>query len=338
MVLENLKRPPEPGSKIHVGLSGGVDSVSLLHLINNEILNSKKNSTWYGTQVKAIHINHNVQTLSKKFELLCKKTCQNLGIELKVINVSIDNEHIKKLGLEAAARKERLNAFKNLLKCKTDVLALGHHLDDQIETVFLQWMRGAGLEGLTGMLTLDYKIFQDSVLKVWRPLLETSRSEISKYAETNNLIWIDDPMNSDLDYDRNLIRHKVIPLLKMTRSGTTSAMVRSVKHLQSARLLLEKITNSALKNCELENESPTHLTVKNLSKSELLKLDDLLISRVLRAWLNKMGCSAPPTKRLLEFIRQLKTSSKKTGSLMEVNGSNGYKIISKINELTLEIK
>ncbi len=337
MVLENLKRPPKPGSKIHVGLSGGRDSVTLLHLIYSKVSNSKNDLTWRGTQVKAIHVNHNLQTSANKFEFFCQETCKNLGVELKVINLTISDEIIKKLGLEAAARKERFNAFKNLLKCKDDVLALGHHLDDQIETVFLQWIRGAGLEGLTGMLSLDLKTIQDRVLQVWRPLLETSRFEISKYAEIHNLKWLEDPMNSDLNYDRNLIRHKVIPLLKSTRSGAPFAMARSVKHLQSARLLLDKITCSALKNCETESSSAL-MSVKNLSKPELLKLDDILISRVLRAWLKKMGCSSPPTKRLSEFIRQLRKSSKKTGSLIEVNGKNGYKIISKLNKLTLTLK
>ncbi len=337
MVLENLKRPPKPCSKIHIGLSGGIDSVCLLHLIHNKVSNPKKGSAWYGTKVKAVHINHNLQTSANKFEFLCKETCQSLDIELKVINLSVDADSIKKFGLEAAARKERLNVFRKLLNCKDDVLALGHHLDDQIETVFLQWMRGAGLEGLTGMLTLDFKIIQEGVLRVWRPLLETSRSEISKYAETHSLMWLEDPMNSDLEYDRNLIRHKVIPLLKLARSGAPLAMARSVKHLQSARLLLDKVTFSALKNCETQG-SHKRMSEKKLSKLELLKLDDILVSRVLRAWLNKMGCTSPPTKRLMEFIRQLRNSSKKTGSLIEVNGKNGYKIISKLDELTLTIK
>ena len=337
MVLENLKRPPKPGSKIYIGLSGGKDSICLLHLIHSKVSSSKQDSAWNGINIKAVHVNHNLQKSSKKFELLCKETCQNLGIELITINLTVNNESIKKFGLEAAARKERLNAFKNLLKCKDDVLALGHHLDDQIETVFLQWMRGAGLEGLTGMLILDLKVFQDSVLKVWRPLLDTSRLEISKYVETHNLSWIEDPTNSDLEYDRNLIRHKVIPLLKLARTGAPTAMARSVQHLQSARLLLDNITCAALKNCETKGYSK-HIHAQNLSKLELLKLDDILISRVLRAWLNKMGCSSPPTKRLLEFIRQLRSSSKKTGSLIEVNGKNGYKIISKLDELTLTIK
>ena len=336
MVLENLKRPPKLGSRIFVGLSGGKDSVALLHLIYTKILSSKKNSSWYGSEVKAIHVNHNLQTCSNDFEFSCVETCQNLGVRLEIVKLKIDDDHIRKFGLEAAARKERYNAFQNILSENNDILALGHHLDDQIETVFLQWMRGAGLEGLTGMLGFDEKINQQKILRVWRPLLETKRAEISTYIETHNLKWVDDPTNNDLNYDRNLIRHKVIPLLKLTRNGATSAMARSVQHLQSARSLLEKITDSSLENCEIAG-SYNSANVKNLSKQRLLQLDDQLVARVLRAWLNKMSCSAPPTRRLEEFIRQLRHSSKKTGSLIEVFGKNGYKIISSFNELTLTI-
>jgi tRNA(Ile)-lysidine synthase len=337
VVLENLKRPPNSGLKIYVGLSGGRDSVALLHLINNKILSSDKSSSWYGRKVQAIHVNHNLQIYSDKFEFICKEICQNLGVELEIVKLNIDNNSIRKLGLEAAARKQRFNAFQSLIKNQSDTLALGHHLDDQIETVFLQWMRGAGLEGLTGMLILDTKIIRDKILKVWRPLLDTKRSEISKYAEMHNLKWVDDPTNDDLEYDRNLIRHKVIPLLESTRIGAQSAMARSIQHLQSARLLLDEITSSALENCIIERVVKSALEI-NLSKHELLKLDDQLISRVLRAWLKKMGCSVPPTRRLREFIRQLRNSSKKTGSLIEVNGENGYRIISGLSELTLIIK
>ncbi|OUT98890.1 MAG: tRNA lysidine(34) synthetase TilS [Betaproteobacteria bacterium TMED41] len=337
MVLENLKRPPSPGSRIFVGLSGGRDSLALLHLINKKILNSDKDSPWRGSEVKAIHINHKLQTLSDHFETFSKEVCKNLGIHIEIKSLNIHSGTIRKYGLEAAARQGRFAAFQNILTNDNDVLALGHHLDDQIETVFLQWMRGAGMEGLTGMLILDKKLLNGRLLNVWRPMLETTRVEISKYLKSNNLKWVEDPTNDDLEHDRNLLRHRVMPMLKLIRSGAPSAMGRSVKHLQSARLLLEKMTNSALEVCEIKKHSKCS-RIKSLSKYSLLQLDDQLISRVLRAWLIKMGLSVPPTKRLQEFVRQLRKSSKKTGSLIEVNGENGYLIVSDINELTLKIK
>ncbi len=337
MVLENLKRPPKPGSRIFVGLSGGLDSVALLHLINEKILKSKTDSPWFGLKVKAIHVNHGLQTCSNNFEFTCKEICKKMGIELKVERLNIPNELIKKIGMEAAARKERFNAFNTILEKDADILALGHHLDDQIETFFLQWIRGSGLEGLTGMLIFDEKIINQQNLNVWRPLLEITKSVIFDYAVAHKLEWIEDPTNQNLEHDRNLIRHKVMPILKLIRNGSPLAMNRSIHHLQSARLLLENVTSSALDICEIDNSSElSH--VKVLSKNELLQFDDELIPRVLRAWLTKMGCSVPPTRRLREFIRQLRCSTKKKGCLIEVNGENGYRIMCNFNEITLTIK
>ncbi len=334
MVLENLKRPPKQRCRVFVGLSGGQDSVALLHVLSKKISQSSENSEWHGIKLSAIHINHNLQEDSINFENICNELCKDLEIKLDVIKINIKVNTLKRLGPEAAARRDRFRAFQKVLNVKTDVLALGHHLDDQVETVLLQWMRGAGLEGLTGMLIFDQRIVEKKSINIWRPFLKTTRSEISNYVAKHKLKWINDPSNDNLKLDRNLIRHKVIPLLKSSRNGSSLAMARSINHLQSARSLLEKTITYNLKMCEINNKKNAE-SFKNLSKELILKLDDELVPRVLRAWIKNSGLSVPPTRRIIEFIRQLRISGNNSRIFIEVNGEIAYKIVCNFDELTL---
>jgi len=332
--LENLKRPPSCGKKIFVGLSGGQDSVVLLNLIHKQILFAKKNSPWFDIKMEAIHVNHNLQNNSKDFEEFCKKTCSVLDIKFNAVGVEIDSSSIKKIGLEASARRERYKAFIRFLRSKSDILALGHHIDDQIETVILQWLRGAGLEGLSGMMVFDEKIMFKKKINVWRPMLDIRKTEISEYAKINNINWINDPTNNDINLDRNFLRHKVIPLLKNVRDGSQVAMSRSIFHLQSARSLLDKFTDINLKQCEVVTNKNNN-NFRNLSKENLLKFEDELVARILRSWIKGVGFDVPPTKRLFEFIRQLRSAKRNSCIEVEVNGLNSYKIACKQNELTI---
>ena len=156
MLLERLKNPPNKIKNFFVGLSGGKDSVTLLHLLlkKNKFFLKRHNENF---SLEAIHINHNLQNDSKKFELFCKDLCEQVNINLHVLSINIFDHDKKKLGVEAAARKYRYEAFSSFFKKKDDCLILGHHMDDQLETVLLQWIRGTGLNGLTGMNVFSEK-------------------------------------------------------------------------------------------------------------------------------------------------------------------------------------
>lgn len=333
MLSERLKSPPKKFKKFFIGLSGGKDSVVLLNLL---IKKNKFNldSTEEKQSIEAIHINHNLQPDSKKFELFCIDLCKKVNVNLHTLSINIYGEDKKKLGVEAAARKYRYKAFSSILKNKDDCLVLAHHMDDQLETVLLQWIRGAGLNGLTGMNFFSEKKIDEKKINIWRPMLEFSKEEISDFIIEKNLSWIDDPSNQNLNFDRNKIRSEVIPILQSIREGSKKNMNRTIEHLQNTRLVIEELLEENFNKCKCKNTKKDSESL--LSKTELLKNSNIIIAFLLRIWLKKQECPMPPTSRLNEFIRQLKEApySKKV-TLNVQNDSYNYSILVDEDEIKL---
>jgi tRNA(Ile)-lysidine synthase len=216
-----------------------------------------------------------------------------------VVRVQIAQAEIASLGLEAAARRHRYQAIAKSLPDQA-ILALAHHRDDLLETALLQWIRGAGLEGLSAMNRLSKMDLGNRIIMRWRPLLDQSRQSLLEYANRENLGWIEDPTNSDTDIARNRIRLEVMPVLRSLRQGADSAMARSIVHLQTARDLLELVTEQALEESRMP-EGRLNLDI-------LFAQDEALAARIIRGWLKQHGAPTPPTKRLAEFLRQLRVA------------------------------
>src|SRR6185436_5787083 len=181
-------------AEIAVGLSGGVDSVVLLHRLRE---NSK-------ARLRAIHVHHGLSPNADAWTQFCRKLCKQLKISLTVRRVSVRRAG---KGLEAAARAARYEVFK---KEKADVIALAHNLDDQAETVLMNLLRGAGARGASGMP--EHSRIGRKVL--WRPFLGKTRKEILAYARKHKLDWIEDESNANEALTRNFIRRRVGPLLE----------------------------------------------------------------------------------------------------------------------------
>lgn len=278
-----------------VGLSGGLDSTVLLHLLSRVHQKIPKLFS-----LRTIHVHHGLQPMADAFEVQCRTLCANLGIELNVVRVSIGADEIKSQGVESAARHHRYEAFSAQMNPHS-VLVLAHHRDDLLETALLQWIRGAGLEGLSAMKSLSPMAVGSKTIQRWRPLLEQSRQSLLDYAQAEALSWIEDPTNTSDDFARNRIRNEVMPVLRSLRSGADQAMARSIAHLQTARELLELITGQALNEC-MHGEAINAV----IDVPILLAHEDPLAARVLRAWLTQAGFAAPPARRLGEFLRQLR--------------------------------
>ena len=277
-----------------VGLSGGLDSTVLLHLMHR--LQQKLPQLF---SLSAIHVHHGLQPVADDFVRQCESLCASLAVPLKVVRVAIARSEIDALGVEGAARRHRYRAFAEHLP-NSAVLALAHQRDDLLETSLLQWIRGAGLEGLSAMTRLSVMDTEGRRLVRWRPLLDYSRQSLLAYARAEGLTWIEDPSNAELDLARNRIRHEVMPVLRSLREGADSAMARSIAHLQTARDLLELVTEQALEQSRLP-EGQLNLDV-------LFIQDDALAARIVRGWLKQHGAPTPPTRRLAEFLRQLRTA------------------------------
>ena len=277
-----------------VGLSGGLDSTVLLHLMQR--LQQKLPHLF---SLSAVHVHHGLQPAADQFVWQSEKLCRDLGVPLTVLRIRIPESDVATLGVEAAARRYRYQAITGHLS-DHEVLALAHHRDDLLETALLQWIRGAGLEGLSAMTRLSRMQTDDKKIMRWRPLLDQSRASLLNYATAEGLTWVEDPSNADLDLARNRIRHDVMPVLRSLREGADSAMARSIAHLQTARDLLEMVTEQALEESRLP-EGRLNLEV-------LFVQDEALAARIVRGWLKQHGAPTPPTKRLAEFLRQLRAA------------------------------
>jgi tRNA(Ile)-lysidine synthase len=221
VALGALKRPP---ARIAVGLSGGVDSVVLLHALVDLAREGE-------FQLSAIHVNHGISPNAGKWERFCVRLCRSLGVPLVVRRFRVRKG---KDGLESAARRARREAFAAV---KVDAVALAHHLDDQAETVLHNLLRGAGLRGASGMRP-------ESMLagkRVLRPLLEVQRAAILSYATANGFEWLEDESNADTALTRNFLRHEVAPILARRFPRWKESFARAAKHFAAETLTREAV-------------------------------------------------------------------------------------------------
>ena len=272
---------------ITVALSGGIDSVVLLHLLHQ--LQKTQNFT-----LKASHVHHGLSKNADKWVKFCEKLCTKLSIPLDVNYVKLPQK--KSLGIEGEARQLR---YEKLLQSQTDLVVLAHHEDDQAETFLLQLIRGAGVKGLSSMAHFD------ATRRLWRPLLNTSRIDIESYAKKHQLKWIEDESNQNTDFDRNFMRSKVLPILKSRFSYIIKVISRSSSHLAEAQYLLDDLAKMDLKSYFKSYNYKHKLQVKALDQ-----LSNSRAKNVLRFWLEINGQMMPSKDLLDELLRQVLTAKK----------------------------
>src|SRR5687768_7086723 len=222
---------------VSVALSGGVDSVVLLHLLKDR------------PGVRAIHVHHGLSPNADAWAGFCRKLCKAWGIRLTVRKVKVARGGE---GLEAAARAARYAAFR---KEKAEVIALAHHLDDQAETVLMNVLRGAGLRGASGMRPLAR--FGDQQLA--RPLLEVSSKEIVAYAHRHRLDWVEDESNADESLTRNFVRRRLGPLIESRFPGWKQSLARAARHFAREDARAEELVRSYLRQKGLKAPSEARL-------------------------------------------------------------------------------
>jgi tRNA(Ile)-lysidine synthase len=222
-----LKRHIQPGARLSVGYSGGLDSSVLLHL-----LAGLRQSA--GFTLSAVHIHHGLSPQADVWAQHCARVCHALDVPLQTHRVEVLPAGE---GLEAAARAARYRVFE---QADTDFLVLAHHQDDQAETVLLQLLRGASLKGLAAMPEVRPLAGKRHLL---RPLLAATRAEISAWATRHALSWIEDESNTDVRLARNALRRDVLPRLTEHFSGTTKALVQAASRFAEAASLLDALAD-----------------------------------------------------------------------------------------------
>jgi len=274
-----------------VAYSGGCDSHALLHSLVSL-------RTEFKPEIKAIHINHGLSPLANEWEDHCRKICEDLDVQYVAIKVDAKNKKNSsyKSSPEEAARHARYAEWKKLLK-KNEVLLLAHHQDDQAETVLIQLMRGSGVKGLAAMPTKQS--FAQGLL--CRPMLGFLREEIVSYSVEHGLNWIDDPSNFDTDYDRNFLRHDVVPLLETRWPSLKKTLSRTASHQADANQLLTELAFQDWHHIH-ENDQ--------INISALIKLSEKRQRNVLRYWIADI-CELilPDTVHLQRILDEVLTAA-----------------------------
>jgi tRNA(Ile)-lysidine synthase len=280
-----------------LGYSGGLDSHCLLHMCANDPL--------YKNKLCAVYIHHGLSSNADAWQAHCAQTCAQLNIPFKAIKVKV--ERMPGKSLEACARAARYAAFAELVQ-EGDVLLTAHHQDDQAETLLLQLLRGAGVKGLAAM-PLD-KPFAKG--RQYRPLLQMTRAELEAYAEQHVLSWIEDESNQSLAFDRNFLRHEIMPVLKARWPSACATLARSSENCADAAALIEDLARIDLIQVQANDNT--------LSIPALMQLSTPRRFNLLRYWLQQEGCSVPEAQQLKRIVSELIAAKIDAQPLIEWEG------------------
>lgn len=273
-----------PDATFWIGLSGGLDSSVLLHLLARA-----REQRFF--KLRAVYIHHGLSANADRWQSHCKDSCQALKIDFNTHALTLPAP--SKDSPEALARQMRYQQFSILLE-ENDILLTAHHQDDQAETVLLQLLRGAGPKGLSAMPRL--KAFGKGFHA--RPLLDFSRAQLERYAEKNKLNWVDDESNKNAQFTRNFLRKEIVPLLKKRWPTVTETLARAADHCAATQTLIDEVLGIEL--------NKIRGNIKNtLSVSGLLTLNLSTQRFILRAWIQELNFPLPSSVKLNEIQTSL---------------------------------
>jgi tRNA(Ile)-lysidine synthase len=286
--------------EILLGFSGGLDSSVLLHLLADM-------QTQLHFKLNAIHVHHGLNPSADDWLNFCKEKCKLLDIEFYDVKVKINEKG--SLGIEGEARVLR---YKEIRKKQKGFVALGHHQNDQAETLLLQLLRGSGLKGLAGMPELDEE------RKFWRPMLNIKKELLEKYASENNIEYIEDDSNEDINFDRNFIRKKVFPLIESRYPALIETISRSASNISEGHHLNELLALDDSKN--VMSDDGSYLFINDLNK-----LPNLRAVNLIRWWLSFNNLLMPSKKNIKEIFRQVKYIKKDTSLNFKISNNQSIR-------------
>ncbi len=246
--------PQLKDKKLLLAVSGGVDSMVLLGL-------------FYKLRFDICVVHCNFQLRGKESdgdEMLVREICQDRYIPYFIETFdTLEFAKENKLSIQLAARKLRYDWFQEIISLGFDYVLTAHHLDDNVETFLINFTRGTGLEGLTGIPAQNENVI--------RPLLPFSREEIENYAKENNIQWREDSSNASDKYFRNKLRHDIVPTLKELNTGFLDSFQNTLNHLQQAESLVNDASKLVYEKVVEEKENQLEIHLKPLLQFENYK-------------------------------------------------------------------
>lgn len=305
---DDFRLVPTNPVRVLLGVSGGRDSMALLDVAAKQF--QDKSQALIG-RLAAAYVHHGLSSNADSWSKHVKSECAKRKVpfvELRV-NVSHNGE-----GIEASAREERYKALTEYAQKEGyDVVCTAHHQDDRVETFIIQWLRGAGPEGLSAFPECRSLLTPGSLPKLGlspnhkdvvlvRPWLSATRSEIDLYVRNHKIKFVEDESNEDTNYLRNRVRHDVVPFLEGVRPGFTHAAARTVELISEATDVIRSIAHEDIEACR-SDELPCALKLY-----KFLSLIPARQSWCLRTWMMQEGMRLPSKARIDDALRQIRES------------------------------
>lgn len=277
-----LDKLPSHINRLFIAFSGGIDSNVLLH----RLLEYKSQYT-----LMLWHINHGLQNNALSMEEYAVSQARTYALEYRIDRLSLNPGSGN---LEAKARQQRYNLFSSALTCH-DALLTAHHMNDQAETLLLNMMRGSGASGLRAIAMK--KNLGKGIL--FRPLLNSTRQAIECYAAHHGLDWVNDPSNKSLHFDRNYIRHQVLPVLIKRWPSSVNQLHRVCEWQNENYSLMQELAQIDFHDSRAKK---AFSVFSCLSIKSLLDLSDARKKNLIRHWLKQQGKPVIGYKKMHQLL------------------------------------
>ncbi|MBO4888808.1 MAG: tRNA lysidine(34) synthetase TilS [Firmicutes bacterium] len=282
---------PDQKPGFTVALSGGRDSVCLLHALDH--LRDKG----MAFSLRAVHVHHGMRQQADLDEAFCHELCEKLKIPYHAVYVDVP-ALVEEEGAssEEAARRLRYRALSR--EASGDVIVLAHHQKDQAETILLHMLRGTSLKGLGGMKVLSANEFGPG--RLFRPMLEVTEEELDDYVKEHQLVYRTDETNLDTGYTRNRIRKELLPQLASYNPQIIPALCAMSDSIREDLSFLEEEAEKAWRDCRTKSDEGSAIKI-----SRLLSYPKAIQSRVLLKFLEDNGLSKDISGHHLKYLFSL---------------------------------
>ncbi|WP_207061760.1 tRNA lysidine(34) synthetase TilS [Motiliproteus sp. SC1-56] len=283
-------------SGVWVAYSGGLDSQVLLHLAAGACAARR-------LPLRALHIHHGLHPAADCWQAHCEAQCRVLGVPLTTVRVEVAAQG----STEAQAREARYRAFEERLG-DGELLLMAHHADDQLETLLLRLLRGAGVRGLAAMPA--QRSLGDG--RLLRPLLAWTRQQLETYARQHRLCWVEDPSNRETDYDRNYLRQEVVPQLRARWPAVATLASRSAALCAESEALLQALAE--------EDLACAQAPLGGLCLAGILSLSRGRQKLLLRSWIEQQGVRLPTAALLARILDEVVPARPDAEPLLQWDG------------------